>query len=323
VIRTAGNPGSWRGPTREYDLVKEFVIALVVVSLLTVALATLFSSPDEKNLTLQSWAAANPNDFVATATAELAGTSGSAGYGAPYNAASEGQKLGPLPLQKWGGVRIPVDPANDFVVTPLSTLAADASAQSAVTAWRAATPDQQTAWAGAYADAIEKADGDPAAAAQGDYGPVPAMTKALLGMAAGGALDTQLVATRGEFFQTDYTKPLLFLADGTYLEDTAGTQHLTGGQWGMMNETGKYPGQAWLWLFTFWYQIPPFTTEGSAWADNADIIIFAIMILLSIGLLLVPFIPGLRSIPQRIPLYRVIWRRYYAQVGRGSRPAKP
>jgi hypothetical protein len=24
----------------------------------------------------------------------------------------------------------------------------------------------------------------------------------------------------------------------------------------MMNETGSYPGQVWLWLYTFWYQIP-------------------------------------------------------------------
>ena len=23
----------------------------------------------------------------------------------------------------------------------------------------------------------------------------------------------------------------------------------------MMNETGNYPGQPWMWLYTFWYQI--------------------------------------------------------------------
>ena len=33
----------------------------------------------------------------------------------------------------------------------------------------------------------------------------------------------------------------------------------------MMNETGSYPGQVWLWLYTFWYQIAPFNTS-----DNAD-----------------------------------------------------
>ena len=28
----------------------------------------------------------------------------------------------------------------------------------------------------------------------------------------------------------------------------------------MMNETGSYPGQVWLWLYTFWYQVKPFSS---------------------------------------------------------------
>jgi hypothetical protein len=43
----------WSGPKRPYDLVKEFTIALLVVTLLTVGLAALFSSPDERAVTLQ------------------------------------------------------------------------------------------------------------------------------------------------------------------------------------------------------------------------------------------------------------------------------
>ena len=40
---------------------------------------------------------------------------------------------------------------------------------------------------------------------------------------------------------------------------------LTGSQWGVMNETGSYPGQPWLWLYTLWYQVragppPPTST---------------------------------------------------------------
>ena len=37
----------------------------------------------------------------------------------------------------------------------------------------------------------------------------------------------------------------------------------------MMNETGSYPGQVWLWLYTLWYQVEPFKTS-----DNADALIF-------------------------------------------------
>ena len=62
-------------PTRRYDLVKEFVIALaVVLNCSPVVLAALFSSPDETAISFKSWATAAPNDVVATATAELAGT---------------------------------------------------------------------------------------------------------------------------------------------------------------------------------------------------------------------------------------------------------
>jgi len=315
---TGGKPGKWRGPTREYDLLKEFVIALVVVALLAAALSALFSSPDEPGITLQSWSKAAPGDFVATAAGELAGTTTSASYGPPYNSASEGMSMGPIKLQKWAGVRIPVDSANDFVVGPLSRLTNDPQATAALSQWRAATPEQQQAWASAYADALEAADNDPAKVAPGDYGPVPAMTTALLGMANSGILDSDLVDTGSGFFHTDYTRPLLFLADGGYLEETAGNHHLQGEQWGMMNETGNYPGQAWLWLYTFWYQIPPFT---GAWGDNADVIIWTLMILLSLLLVFLPFIPGLRSIPRWVPLYRVIWRDYYRNAPhRGSSP---
>ena len=99
---------------------------------------------------------------------------------------------------------------------------------------------------------------------------------------------------------------MLFIADGTYLEDQARAEHLGGDQWGMMNETGGYPGQAWLWLYTFWYQIPPFSSS-----DNADALVWALMMVLSLALVLLPFIPGLRSIPRATRVYRLIWREHY------------
>jgi hypothetical protein len=312
-------PGKWHGPLREYDLVKEFTVALVVVALITTVLAVLFSSPDEKNVTLQQWAKDAPSDFVATATGELAGTTTSAGYGAPYNTNGDGQSIGPLKLQKWAGVRIPVDPPNDFVVTPLETVTGNSALSDAVTQWKGAAPDQQTKWATAYSDALAKApDGDPTkVTASPDFGPVPMMTDGLAQLAAGGRLDSQLVSSSG-FFQTDYTKPLLFLGDSGYLDDFAAGQHLQGGQWGMMNETGNFPGQAWLWLYSFWYQVPGFTDEKSALGMNADALIWALMMLLTLVLVLVPFIPGLRSIPRWIPLYRRIWRDYYRTHPTGS-----
>ena len=82
--RRDNTPDSHDFPTRPYDLVKEFVIALVVVFVLSAGLAATFSSPDEKPITMSAWANAEPNDVVLTAVGELAGTTTSATYGPPY-----------------------------------------------------------------------------------------------------------------------------------------------------------------------------------------------------------------------------------------------
>jgi hypothetical protein len=300
----------WAGEYREYDLIKELVIALLVVSLLTVALAAVFSSPDEKQVTLQRWADKASSDFVATAATELDGTSATATYGAPYNKTPDAeQKIGPLSLQKAAGVTAPVDTVKDFVIGPLQSVAGDPELTAALSQWTAAPAATRQAWAEAYDAALQKApDNDPAKVAAGDYGPVPVLLGRLLNLAKSGGLDGALLL-QGRFYQTDYTKSVLFLADGTYLEDLAVAQHLGGDQWGMMNETGSYPGQPWMWLYTFWYQVKPFSTSG-----NADALVWAIMMVLSVGLVLVPFLPGIRSIPKWVPVHPLIWRDYYRRT---------
>ncbi|EWT00641.1 hypothetical protein N865_14020 [Intrasporangium oryzae NRRL B-24470] len=298
-------PDSHDFPTRRYDLVKEFVIALGVMTLLAVIAAIVFSSPDDPAITLQEWAKQAPNDVVATAAGELAGTTTSAGYGPPFNTNGDGQVLGPLSLQKLPGVTLPIDSAKDFVIDPLSTVTGDPTVAAAVKAWNGASADQQAKWANAYADALSKApDGDPAKVASGDYGPVPDLAQAEVRLAASGALEG-LLTSRTSFFGVDSTKALMLLADGSYLEDQARAQNLGGDQWGIMNETGNYPGQPWLWLYSFWYQVPPFSTS-----DNADIQVWAIMVLLSIGFICIPWIPGLRTLPKHLGVHKLIWRNY-------------
>ena len=297
-------PDSHAFPTRPYDLVKEFVIALGVVVLLTTLLAAVFSSPDEKPITLQGWAAADPQDVVATAAGELAGTTTSATYGPPYNDAATGQTLLGVPLQKWAGVRIPVN-SQDLVLQPLAGVAGDRQLTLALARWKAATPSQQKAWATAYADALTKAGGDPSAVPVGGYGPVPVLATSFLTLARSGGLEGALTSS-GNFYGGDQTRAMLLLADGAYLEDRAVAQHLGGDQWGMMNEIGNYPGQPWMWLYTFWYQVKPFSTS-----PNADAQVWALMMVLTLVLIFLPFIPGLRSIPRWIPVHRLIWRDYY------------
>jgi hypothetical protein len=296
----------WTGPTRRYDIVKEFIVALVVMALLTTGLAIIFGSPDRKAITLQEWAKQAPADFVATAVAELDGTSGTATYGAPYtHDRSAGQKLLSVPLQRWGGVTEPIDTSHAFVLGPLST-STDPAVSGPLSTYRSASASQQATWANNYSDALSKApNGDPTQVTPGDYGPVPALASGLLTMAQQGGLDG-LIQEQGGFYQTNYSRSLLFLADGAYLEAQARGENLGGDQWGMMNETGRYPGQAWLWLYTFWYQVPPFNTS-----DNADALVWGLMMVLSAGLVLLPFIPGLRALPRRLGVYRLIWREHY------------
>jgi hypothetical protein len=297
--------------TVPYDLLKEVTYALVGSLVLLIVLAAFLSSPDVRPETIQSWAQKQPVDFVTTATAELAGTTPSAQYGAPYNAGSSSvQSLGFFSPQAWAGVHQPVDPAQDFVLQPLKAAATgNDPLVAALSTYNSADAKQQGAWLDAYAKALKdaKTDAGQVTVSAGDYGPLPVMMSALLQSARAGGLDGYLLSN-GRFYQTDYTRPLLFMGDGSYLSGLASDQHLVGNQWGVMNETGRYPGQAWLWLYTFWYQIPPY-----AGAANADLLVVLTMAVLSLGLVFVPLIPGLRNVPRWVPIYRLIWRSYYAE----------
>jgi hypothetical protein len=302
---------NWRGGYRSYDILKEGCIALVVVAALALLLTILFSSPDEKPSTVASWAHTDPVDFVTTATTQLDGSSGTGGYGPPYNHGSDGQHILFIRPQKWMGVKIPIDTAQDFVLAPLRAIPGQPALQSAVSTYENASAKQQGDWTTAYEKGLGNAkansDGSITVPA-GTYGPLTTMMPALLSFAESGGLDGALL-TNKQFYQTDYTKPLLFMADGAVLANRAEAEHLLGSQWGMMNETGSYPGQVWLWLYTFWYQIKPFSTSA-----NADILVMAIMTVLSLALILIPFIPGVRDVPRWIPIYKLIWREHYRET---------
>ncbi len=303
--------------TAPYDLVKEIVLALAGVGIIALAAAAFLSSPDVSPVTIAAWSQGDPVDFVTTATNELAGTTTSAGYGNPYNTSANGQSWGPIAPQKWFGTRIPVDSASAFVIQPLERVASsNADVASALKGWQAASSDQQGKWTDAYGTALAKAtvaDGK-VSVADGDYGPLPTMMSNLLAIAQTGGLDG-LLAINGRFYQTDYTPALLFMGDGTYLSGLAQQANLTGSQWGMMNETGSYPGQTWLWLYTMWYQVFPFNSQSGVLgfnASNADLGIIILMTVLTVALALIPFIPILRNIPRWVPIHRLIWREYYS-----------
>ena len=309
----------WRGPTKRYDILKEGSIAALVVLVLTVALASLLSSPDEPPVTVASWVQAAPADFLATAASELNGTSETAGYGQPYNTNGSPQSIVITPAN-WFGVTQPIDAAQTFVLSPLSKAApTDPALAAALAQYNAASASQQDKWATSYLSAVTKvtfSNGSP-------WSPRPTTVRSRSCWPPScpwpaAARSTRTCSAQQPFYGTNFTKPLLFLEDGSYFADKATAENLTGEQWGVMNETGSYPGQPWLWLYQLWYQLPGFRTSA-----NADLIAIYLTGLATVLLLAIPFIPGLRDIPRWIPVHRLIWRNWNQQAADPGASRRP
>jgi hypothetical protein len=318
--------GVWFAP---YDLVKEFLIALLVVSALVIALAAALSSSDVPPMTLKTAAVQMPRAFAQGALNQLDGQSDTATYGPPYNnTAGASQNLGPIDPQAWFGVHIPIATATTYVLGPLDrSQAGDAALNRALGQYKTASDMQRRTWEEAYGKALEQSTerGSLLTLPPCACGPVALMIGRVVALGQSGALDG-LLLTSGHFFQTDYTRPVLFLADAqdpvtgnSAFQNAADKQNLLGETWGVMNETGSYPGQAWLWLYTAIYQVPPFSGPLNVlgtglvidWSASADLLAILTITLLTAILMFIPWIPGLRQVPRRIPIYKLIWRDHY------------
>ncbi len=322
ALRREAEAAPWKGPHRRYDILKEGTIALVVVVFLVAILAILFSSPDVPPVTLQAWSSAQPIGFTQIALSELEGTSTSATYGPPYNHGSGSvQDIYGVSIQRAIGVTNPIDPSKDFVVDPLGTVSGQPRLKEALERYSSADQRTRRSWDQAYGRALSKATlvDSQLEVPPGNYGPVGTMLASFLSMARSGGLDAQLVA-HSAFYTTNYTNPLLFIGDSavaqpsSYWNKIVTAQNMQSHQWGMMNETGSWPGQPWLWLYVMWYQIAPMSTS-----HNGDLEVIIIMTVLSMGLVLVPFIPGIRDLPRWIPVHRLVWKDYYRTYGSASK----
>ena len=307
-------------PTKPYDLVREGLIALGFIVALVVVLAIVFRSPDAPTVRGEDIAKNHPLDYLKTAADLLSGESGLQGYGPPYTDDKENiqRLIGPGPASILG-VTLPIDAQKDLVLQPLERVAIlNKDVAAALAVWKAAPEAQQKAWTKAYSDALDKAEEEKGLVKVpiGDYGPVPVMMMGMLDLGRAGLLEGALSSSERLPYVLDNTKAMLFFQEDVD-QNVADGYDMKGTQWGITHEVGNLPGPWWLWPYAIWYQIPPLTT-----APNADVIVGTLMILFFLLLLFAPFIPVLKHLPRWIPVYRIIWRDWYAQREGGSPAAK-
>jgi hypothetical protein len=344
---------TWRGPERPYDLITEGTIAVVLVAVLVILAASLWASPNGgltypgapkspagQAFSAKYWDVNAPSDFATTAVQELAGGTATAGYGPPFNtttgASQEFIGIKPAEIAKSiFGLTLPINTANDFVLAPVSQLAAPSSpaVAAAVTLYKAAGGDlapgapadqvassQQTTWLNNYAKALSDSSAKftptSITVKAGNYGPVPVIIAAEMAIANNGSLDGYFQGSQQQL-STNTTMGTMFFSDGTLWFTIATAQGVAGDQWGVMNELWNFPGQVWLWLYSGMYQIPALASNNS----NLDLDVGLLMIVFGFLLpMFAPWIPVINRIPRWIPLYKIIYRRYYASMAGGPPP---
>ena len=347
---------TWAGPERRYDLIAEGTVAVIIVAVLCIIAAILWGSPDGgltypkapaspagQAFSARYWDTSDPSDLAQTAVQELLGATTTATYGPPFNtttgASQEIIGIQPAEIAKAiFGLTLPINTASDFVLAPVSQLAAPGNpvVAAAIRLYKAAGGDlapgapagsvasaRQATWLNNYAKAMAKpsAKFTPTSVTvpPGNYGPVPVIIKAELLIADNGSLDGYFQGSDQQL-STNTTDGTMFFSDGSLWENIAEAQGVGGDQWGVMNELWNFPGQVWLWLYAGMYQIPALNPSNNA---NLDLDVGLLMILFGFLLpMFAPWIPGINRIPRWIPLYKIIYRQYYRSTGIGQPPAR-
>lgn len=282
----------------------KYPILSVVMLIVVAGLAARLGSPNWPRDSVASVAKADPGGAVLAFTRELDGTASSSANAREYGMGDPGDVFVHLPLHQ----------AAWFLGQPV---------QNALTTWDAATPQQRQAWAATYDQALgtitSTGSGDKGETPspdfskidtlKGDFGPVPVMAKADLQLAQNGYLDLYFQAS-----ETGHSFHLvnIWLYDHPSMLNTAIAQGLTDDQWGMVKERGFPVGP--------WYLAVPavfhvyFPGGGTGQGFVLWNLFFAVILLF-----VVPLVPGVRSLPKYLKLYRFIYR--YPVPGELDKPA--
>ncbi len=269
------------------------IIALALAVVLGL-LGVFAGSPNSPRAAIASTARQDPGGAALAFTQELAGTSASAANQSEFG-------LGP--------------PGEVFVTGPLTSFAPllGGKVAAALAQYRAAPASQQTAWADNYLKALDTIT--PAAmeggmetamspdyakigTLRGDFGPVPALVQADVQLAQGGHLEQYL-----EGREPGHTLHLatIWLYDHPKMLSDAVANGLTDDQWGMVKERDYSVGP--------WYLIIPaiihveFPNGVTGTGFVLWNLLFALIFIFALSL-----VPGVRSLPQKLRLRRLIAR---------------
>lgn len=316
LVQRLTNKGNSSYPQMPYDLIKELFIALGIMGGLVLILAAVFSTPDVPVLSAKQVVNQDPKVLVQTALDDLSQQDPISTYGQPYNnTPGAAPSLGPISPQVWGGVHIPINSAQTEVLSPLQSITSiNPALIQPLQTWSQATAKQQASWIDSVNKVLPQSTlSQGQLTLQGsalDYGPVPELLNGYLSLAKSGLLESAIDGVQGPAAALDRTKSMLLLQDQAD-QQYADKLNMTGDQWGIIKETGNYPGAVWLWYYTMLYQIPPFNSS-----DAADLLVVLTVLLVTLALMFTPFIPGLRSLPKWLKIYRFIWRDYYKNQGK-------
>jgi hypothetical protein len=274
----------------------KYPIIALVLAVALVLLGVFAGSPDSPRATIVGAARQDPGGAALAFTQELAGTSASAANQNEFG-------LGP--------------PGEVFVTGPLGSFAPllGGNVAAALARYRSAPAGQQAAWAGNYLKALDSIAPQPAGGGEmetaaspdyakigtlhGDFGPVPVLVQADVRLAQGGQLEQYLVGLHPGHSLHLVT---IWLYDHPKMLSDAVANGLTDDQWGMVKERDYTVGP--------WYLILPaiIHVEFPGGVTGTGFILWNLLFAL-IFIFALPLVPGVRSLPQKLRLGRLIARR--------------
>ena len=295
----------------KYPLISLATLVLLVI------VAAAAGSPNVARATIVQAATDDPGGCVLAFTHELAGAGTSNQNATEFGMGDPAQVFVLRPLRAALPLLGQVKVAHLRVLQP-------ADVRTAVAMYDAAAPAQRVSWARTYHVALDAlapnmgGDEDMGVPSpdymkigtmRGDFGPVPVLVEADLFLAETGFLERYLQDVSPGH---SYHLVNIWLYDHPELLTTAVREGLTDDQWGMIKERGFGVGP--------WYLVVPnfihiYLPNGET---GAGFVLWNVALALLL-LFAVPLLPGVRSLPRRLKLYRFIYR--YPRPGELEQPA--